>query len=105
MRLYFESNDRVPIKHSRYIDEQKQSDITRLLIINPHEFCLLYDKKINMLKQKYHQIQIDGVIMSKTNTKWTIQNKERMRAKLALLHRNIKLIVANSNDYNLTDRE
>ena len=28
-----------------------------------------------------------------------------MRANLAPLHRNIELIVANSNDYDLTDRE
>jgi len=41
--------------------------------------------------------------MSEVNTKWTSQNKGRMKAKLALLNRNIELIVADSNDYDLTD--
>ena len=41
--------------------------------------------------------------MSEVNTKWTSQNKGRMKAKLALLNRNIELIVADSNDHDLTD--
>ena len=58
---------------------------------------------INMIKQKFHEIQIDGLIMSQVNTKWTSQNRERIKAKLALLNRNIELIVADSNDHDLTD--
>ena len=58
-----------------------------------------------MIKQKCYKIQIDRLIMSEVNTKQTSQNRERIKEKLALLNRNIELIVANSNDYDLTDSE
>ena len=45
------------------------------------------------------------MLMSKVNTKWITQNKEKMRSKLAKLHRNIELIFADSGDHNLTERE
>ena len=48
-------------------------------------------------------MQIDDLLMSKFNMKQTSQNKEKIKVKLVSLNRNIELIVANSNDHNLTD--
>ena len=50
-------------------------------------------------------MQIDSLIISEVNMKQTLQNKERIKAKLALLNRNIELIVADSNDHNLIEGE
>ena len=56
-----------------------------------------------MLMQSYIDKQIDSLLLSKVNTKQNTKNTEIIQSKLLRLSKNIKIITADSKDYNLTN--
>ena len=71
---------------------------TRILSINPNSFRLENEEKIHQIKQYCNQYQIEIVLLCKTNMKWIIYSKERMKQKLKELGK-IELIHTDSKEY------
>ena len=64
MQQFINQLIRIVILYKGYIDNIKQVNNTRLLIINPHSIRPSNEEKINMLIHSYESNQIDGLILS-----------------------------------------
>ena len=73
--------------------------------MNPYSLLLCNEKKYNMLIQSCKNKQIDAMIISESNAKWNIINKESTYQKLRELHRNKKIEFADSNNYEITNSD
>ena len=43
--------------------------------------------------------------MSKVSTKWNVSNKVRIKQILSKINKNVKIVTADSTDYNITNNE
>jgi hypothetical protein len=57
------------INHEGYIDNVKMKWNTRLLALNPNEYCLSDTQKMYMLIQNCKRLDIDICFMNEVNTK------------------------------------
>ena len=70
--------------------------------MNPNRLRVSDHNKVQTLITKCKGRQIDGILLSEVNTKWTTSNKAKMLRKMKAIRRNVELIFSDSSDYNAT---
>ena len=68
--------------------------------MNPNGLRVSDYDKVQTLITKCKARQIDRILLSEVNTKWTTSNKAKMLRKMKAIRRNMELIFADSSDYN-----
>ena len=96
LRQYSQSTQIHAIMNMGYIDNVKASSNTRILSLNPNSIQPSNEEKVNMLMNSCIDKQIDIVLLSKMNIKWTASNIEKMRSKLAIINKNIVITTADT---------
>ena len=76
-----------------------------MLVLNPNGLRTTNTKKLNMLIEKCKEMQIDILLMSEVNMKWTTINKEKMTKAMKKMHQNIEIVYADSSDQEATKSE
>ena len=71
-----------------YIDNVKASSNKRILSLNPNGINQNNEEKINMLIQSCQNKQINVLLLSKMNVKWTASNIEKIKMKLSTINKN-----------------
>lgn len=90
-------------KFPRYIDEKKNQNNIRILNLNTNGFRKKEIVKVDQMIEFCKRMMIDIALFSKTNTRWTTQNIDRLEKKLKEVHQNNKIYMSCSK-VNINER-
>jgi len=85
-----------------YIDKNKRSENTRILSLNPNGINPWDDTTMHMMNQSLEKYQIDIALFNETNLKWTPINLDKIENNLKRKYRELKVIGADSKQWNIT---
>ena len=94
-----------PIQHSGYVDQTKASENIRILSLNPRGVNPWNNYRMEMLIESCKKYQIDILLLCETQVKWTAQNIDKMEHRLKQLGREIMIIGADSNQWDINRKE
>jgi len=77
-----------------YIDNKKMTGSIRILQLNPHGFGPEMNEKINMLKEAIISMEIDVILLSAPDRRWTKSKIEFLRKRLVSIDKNIEIITS-----------
>ena len=104
-RLEIYTNQADEIKNRGYLDSEKRQGMTRLLNININGFQSNHNEKITQLTQFYIKYQVDIIIITELNIKWTTKSCDSIKGKLKSLGWILELIVADSKAYTIVEKD
>lgn len=86
------------IRSKGCIDVEKDKDCARLLCVNPNGFLPESKIKIENMKEKCVEKEIDGIMLSETNCRSDSMNVEKVKKKIKGVSRNVKILTSDSGD-------
>jgi len=81
-----------------YIDEVKHRDSIRIIAVNPHGFGPDCTEKIEMLCQKVQEMEIDMILMSSPDRRWTSNRIEQLTNKFRRINKAVEIIATDSGE-------
>ena len=93
------------IRNKRYIDTVKVPFNTRILSINTDRFKPSNEEKIQMIIEVCERLSIDILLLNETNTKWILQNQDKITKHLKRLGREMNVQTADSQKWEITKNE
>ena len=84
------------MKCQGYIDGRKMEGSMRLLQLNPHGFGPEMNEKINMLKEVIVNMQIDAILFSAPDRKWSTSKVDYLKCRLSPIDKNIAIIISDT---------
>ena len=75
------------MKNQGYVDSKKHKDYIRFLFLNPRGFGPDNDNKIEMMVAVAKKMEIDGIMLSSPDRKWSISMIDRVKRKFKKLNK------------------
>ena len=99
---YLRTNNNLQIMHKGYIDISKLAENMRILVLNPKGLNLWNDYKMDLFINSCKKKQIDVILLSETQIKWTPRNIDRMKQRIHSISRNAVVSGADSKQWDVT---
>ena len=93
------------IKFRGYIDDRKSLENVRILTLNPRGINLWKSYKIDMFLNTCKKHQVDIILLSETQVKWTPANLDRMENQFRTLGKDIKIIGLDSRQWDINKKD
>ena len=84
------------MKNQGYVDSKKYKDCIRFLSLNPQGFGPDNDKKMEMIVAAVQKLEIDGIMLSSPDRKWSTSMIDRVKRKFKKLNKEIAMITLDS---------
>jgi len=86
------------LNHHGFIDEVKQVDSMRIVAMNPNGFGPDSEEKVEMMCQKAKEMEIDIIMLSSPDRRWTKTRIERLRRKFQRVHKTVEILASDSGE-------
>jgi len=84
------------MKNQGFIDSIKHEDCVRILIMNPRGFGPNNNEKVEMMIQSIIEYQIDGILLSALDQKWSSNKIDRLKNAFKKVNQEVEIIASDS---------